>query len=964
MGANESHGPQRVKANQESLSHNTATTTESYNTSLNQSKSRSRKEIHNDEAEVDELEEDENMEHGGEIAEEDAGDDDEDDEGEDGEELDEENIDELMEEEDLMGSGPSPNLSYYPHQQQQQMPYGRSLQNILPHPGYQHDESLASTINGAPRNNRPIQVRQTKPNPTKNTDGTSAGQSADARTPSSMMSVIGSSVVNNGSSKKRTTPAKHKCPQCDKYFTRPFNLKSHQRTHTQERPFVCSFTHCARAFSRLHDCNRHMRTHWRIKPYSCPECHRNFVRQDALTRHLRLDFGHNRCSGYPGPVPGASSNHDKSDESTDEAMADDNSSYYTASIKTNGSNVTIQTGHPYKSPTSPVSSGLVSPNGQGHIRPETKGIINPERPMIREIRPAPALGLASSSDQTQPVQEIRENGEQNMRRDPIPSPHSRHPSTIPTPISFVHRSTPVERKTTPPNSNEGSFASQHSRSISHSSYSHMQSPVTSTPPTLPPLPTGALTPSEFANIDRKASPTSSRGGAPWNTQGHMLSNPPTRQLPPHILTAEEFERIRSLPPPQPEYPSSPQDAMRPSPPNHTDWGISGQEGPRSWNWDTRQQDTRLRNSSWASAPSPTSRGAPPGPSAQHPQDQLPQSSSIPLSRPPNMNMNMNMNINSWPRIHGQEDPNRMTARPSPSYPNSPFPVDPNTSQPKTRPADYHRTDLERDTHQRSVSEVDRLRGQNPGWTDQRSRPLHEMDKGVDARARFESHPHSPTHPRENPIVGRQLGVEGSSTSDRSHIYSGMVGAAANKQALAKESMMRDYRPTRSHSMMEYDSDRDGIHHQIRFTAEKPSLHEQRRSMSPISAERYSSEIGRSYDAGSRYSHFGDRPEQYSREDVDNAPSRQFRHDERALVMSPLPRDDKGGYYGELGRPNPYRPQGFPQSQQRRPEPLLHEQQDSVRRDRHSIDMPLVSSPSTVGPPVSKRPLTQATVATR
>ncbi|KAF9951107.1 hypothetical protein BGZ72_007296, partial [Mortierella alpina] len=49
--------------------------------------------------------------------------------------------------------------------------------------------------------------------------------------------------VNNGSSKKRTTPAKHKCPQCDKYFTRPFNLKSHQRTHTQERPFVCSFTH-------------------------------------------------------------------------------------------------------------------------------------------------------------------------------------------------------------------------------------------------------------------------------------------------------------------------------------------------------------------------------------------------------------------------------------------------------------------------------------------------------------------------------------------------------------------------------------------------------------------------------------------------------------------------------------------------------------------------------------------------
>lgn len=56
-------------------------------------------------------------------------------------------------------------------------------------------------------------------------------------------STTNSGGVNNGSSKKRTTPARHKCPQCDKYFTRPFNLKSHQRTHTQERPFVCSFAH-------------------------------------------------------------------------------------------------------------------------------------------------------------------------------------------------------------------------------------------------------------------------------------------------------------------------------------------------------------------------------------------------------------------------------------------------------------------------------------------------------------------------------------------------------------------------------------------------------------------------------------------------------------------------------------------------------------------------------------------------
>ncbi|KAG0299756.1 hypothetical protein BGZ98_009776 [Dissophora globulifera] len=103
---------------------------------------------------------------------------------------------------------------------------------------------------GAPRNNRPLQVRPVAGSEMlsggySNGDDDNNGENDDDGelnddTGSASGNAIG---VNNGSSKKRTTPAKHKCPQCDKYFTRPFNLKSHQRTHTQERPFVCSFAH-------------------------------------------------------------------------------------------------------------------------------------------------------------------------------------------------------------------------------------------------------------------------------------------------------------------------------------------------------------------------------------------------------------------------------------------------------------------------------------------------------------------------------------------------------------------------------------------------------------------------------------------------------------------------------------------------------------------------------------------------
>jgi hypothetical protein len=105
---------------------------------------------------------------------------------------------------------------------------------------------------------------------------------------------------SNGADSRRQQkhPATFQCNLCPKRFTRAYNLRSHLRTHTDERPFVC--TVCGKAFARQHDRKRHEGLHSGEKKFVCKGslqsgaswgCGRRFARADALGRHFRSEAG-------------------------------------------------------------------------------------------------------------------------------------------------------------------------------------------------------------------------------------------------------------------------------------------------------------------------------------------------------------------------------------------------------------------------------------------------------------------------------------------------------------------------------------------------------------------------------------------------------------------------------------------------------------------------------------------------
>ncbi|KAF8947032.1 hypothetical protein BGZ47_010470 [Haplosporangium gracile] len=624
-----------------------------------------------------------------------------------------------------------------------------------------------------------------------------------------------------------------------------------------------------------------MRTHWRIKPYSCPECHRNFVRQDALTRHLRLDFGHNRCSGYPGPLPGNADQGEKDGDEDEEDMMEDDEDF--PDLDAEDQNAGNDAKPTSKSATNTKGPAATAAGVKGDPSPTLPSPTSPTA-VSNKAKAAPTPG-ASDQERERPLTISTAAANASAVYTAATSSASVTKETHPTPRTSDSTQSKFDKEDQElaiPESGKEVSGQPHSRSYSHSAYNYgPATPLTIQTGNMPMRPT--------KHLERRATAPVVREGESWlgHAQGQGYAQEPVsspvdeypRGGPGYGSYRHDTDRPRSATHLPPDYPTSPKDIRRSPGPQSAQGEWHTRSGPPSahWGWSNpppSSQDARLRHPTWSSS------------SSLPPHSQDPSSMQPPHSP-----------VESWSRGHPppspHDDPRKSSIRAMSRYGSSPYPIPEHGSGGAERhhrgssgpmsPAGPMRSS---DPYRRSTAtaEMDRV----GSWNEQRSRSFHGVEGMQDPRSRYESAGSNLPPASSAMLAGRSpIAAEATSSSslvsERSHSVSGMVGVERMYPAPSvgggsfherehlsgsipspiKTSMApgdlngRDYRPTRSQSMMDYDADRMAAAAAMRRSRymgdPKMVLREERRSISPPAHRLPIIDTSRSYEgSGPRY----------------------------------------------------------------------------------------------------------------
>lgn len=94
-----------------------------------------------------------------------------------------------------------------------------------------------------------------------------------------------SAVENEKNDFKVNTEGRYLCHLCEKTFKTANILRTHLKTHTDEKNFRCDL--CNTSFRTKGSLIRHNRRHTDERPYRCTLCGQSFRESGALTRHLK-----------------------------------------------------------------------------------------------------------------------------------------------------------------------------------------------------------------------------------------------------------------------------------------------------------------------------------------------------------------------------------------------------------------------------------------------------------------------------------------------------------------------------------------------------------------------------------------------------------------------------------------------------------------------------------------------------